>query len=87
LSTTFNQKGEQKMKNLLQTPGIQSKLARKSGIARSTITSIFSGKRRATVEQAAVLAPLLRSYGVAVSCWELVSCPKGTKLMDLVHEL
>ena len=65
--------------------GVQTKLARKSGIARSTITSIFSGKRRATPEQAEILVPLLAALGLNVDRWEMVSCPKGTKLMDLVH--
>lgn len=65
--------------------GAQTKLARKSGIARSTITSIFSGKRRATPEQAEILVPLLADLGLIVDHWEMVSCPKGTKLMDLVH--
>ena len=67
--------------------GIQTKLARKSGIARSTITSIFSGKRRATPEQAIALEPLLIAEGLSVTRWDLMACPKGTKLMDLVHEL
>ena len=75
------------MENTLETWGIQTKLARKSGITRSTIASIFSGKRRATPEQAAILAPLLESLGVMVSCWDLVSCPRGTKLMDLVRNI
>lgn len=73
------------MESKLQAWGIQSKLAAKSGITRSTISSIFSGKRRATVEQAAILAPLLESFGVVVSSWDLVSCPRGTKLTDLVR--
>lgn len=73
------------MENKLQAWGIQTKIAAKSGITRSTIASIFSGKRRATVEQAAILAPLLETFGVVVSCWDLVSCPKGTKLTDLVR--
>ncbi len=67
--------------------GIQTKLARKSGIARSTITSIFSGKRRATPEQAIALEPLLIAEGLSITRWDLMACPKGTKLMDLVHEL
>lgn len=74
------------METKLQAWGIQTKIAAKTGITRSTIASIFSGKRRATAEQAAVLAPLLESFGVVVSCWDLVSCPRGTKLMDLVRQ-
>jgi transcriptional regulator with XRE-family HTH domain len=67
--------------------GLQTKLARKSGIARSTITSIFSGKRRATPEQAIALEPLLIAEGLSITRWDLMACPKGTKLLDLVHEL
>lgn len=65
--------------------GLQTKLARKSGITRSTIASIFSGKRRATPEQAIVLEPLLIAEGVSVTRWDLMSCPRGTRLADLIH--
>lgn len=65
--------------------GLQTKLARKSGVARSTIASIFSGKRRATVDQAIALEPLLIAEGFSVTRWDMITCPKGTKLMDLVR--
>ena len=65
--------------------GIQSKVAKKSGIARSTIASIFSGKRRATPEQAITLEPLLIAEGISVTRWDLMACPRGTKLVDLIH--
>ena len=71
------------MKTTTQSWGIQSELARKSGITRSTIASIFSGKRRATPEQAELLAPLLALKGINIDRWAMVSCPRGTKLMDL----
>ena len=65
--------------------GIQTKLARKSGIARSTIVSIFTGKRRATPEQAIALEPLLIAEGISVTRWDLMACPRGTKLAELIH--
>ncbi len=43
----------------LKRPGIQSKLSRKTDIPHSTISYIFSEKRRATPKQAARLEPLL----------------------------
>ena len=73
------------MESIHQVWGLQTKLARKSSIARSTIASIFSGKRRATPEQAIALEPLLIAEGLSVTRWDLMACPKGTKLMDLVR--
>lgn len=66
--------------------GLQSWLSRKTGISRSTVTSIFSGKRRATPEQAILLEPLLIEKGYSITRWDLVSCPRGTKLLELVHQ-
>lgn len=70
----------------LKRPGIQSKLSRKTGIPHSTISCIFSGKRRATPEQAALLEPLLQNMGFQVTAWSMSSCPRGTKLMDLIEK-
>lgn len=67
-------------------PGIQSRLAQKTGIAQSSISCIFSGKRRATPEQAIALEPHLIAEGLSVTRWDLMSCPRGTKLMDLVRK-
>ena len=64
-------------------PGIQSRIARKSGIPQPTISCIFSGKRRATVDQAIVLEPLLIAEGFFVTRFDLAFCPRGTKLVDL----
>lgn len=73
-------------------PGLQAKLARKTGICPVTICHIFTGKRRATVEQAKVLVPLLQQEGISVTGWDLVSAPKGASLaeiarMSLEHKL
>ena len=74
------------MKSTLKTrPGIQSRLARKSGIPQSVISCLFSGRRRATPEQAVALEPLLIAEGINVTRIDLVFCPRGTKLMDLVR--
>jgi DNA-binding transcriptional regulator YdaS (Cro superfamily) len=76
------------MENTPKTrPGIQSRLVQKTGIAQSTISQIFSGKRRATVEQAIALEPHLIAEGLSVTRWDLMTCPRGTKLMDLVHNI
>lgn len=66
-------------------PGIQSRLARKTGIPQSVISCLFSGRRRATPEQAIALEPLLIAEGINVTRIDLVFCPRGTKLMDLAH--
>lgn len=74
------------MENKLKIrPGIQNRLARKSGIPQPTISCIFSGKRRATPEQATALEPLLVAEGIFVSRFEMVFCPKGTPLLSLAH--
>lgn len=65
-------------------PGIQGKISRKTGIPHSTVSCIFRGVRRATPEQAALMEPVLESMGFPVTAWSMVSCPRGTKLMDLV---
>lgn len=67
--------------------GLQTWLARKTGIARSTITSIFSGTRRATPEQAIALEPLLIARGISVTRLDMMCAPRGTKLMDLCHSV
>lgn len=66
-------------------PGIQNRLARKSGIPQSTISHIFSGKRRATPEQATALEPLLIAEGISVTRIDMAFCPKGTPLLSLAH--
>lgn len=66
-------------------PGLQAKLARKTGICQVTICHIFTGKRRATVEQAKLLAPLLQKEGIFVTGWDLVSAPKGTPLTEIAR--
>lgn len=63
--------------------GLQAKLSRKTGIPASTICCIFSGKRRATPEQAEALAPLLADVGVAITVWDMASCKRGTPLAEL----
>lgn len=69
----------------LVRPGIQKRLVQKTGIAQSTISCIFSGKRRATPEQAIVLEPHLIAEGLSVTRWDLMSCPRGTRLVDLIR--
>lgn len=66
-------------------PGIQNRLARKSGIPQSTISCIFSGKRRATPEQATTLEPLLIAEGILITRIDMAFCPKGTPLLSLAH--
>jgi transcriptional regulator with XRE-family HTH domain len=66
-------------------PGTQNRLARKSGIPQSTVSCIFSGKRRATPEQATALEPLLAAEGIFVSRFEMAFCPKGTPLLSLAR--
>ncbi len=66
-------------------PGIQNRLARKTGIPQSTICCIFSGKRRATPEQATALEPLLIAEGILITRIDMAFCPKGTPLLSLAH--
>jgi plasmid maintenance system antidote protein VapI len=65
--------------------GLQARLANATGVAQSTISNIFNGKRRATPEQAIALEPLLIAEGFSITRWDLMACPRGTRLLDLEH--
>lgn len=51
--------------------GIQTEIARKTGIARSTVAQIFLGNRRATREQAGVLEKYFLQRRIPVTRWDL----------------
>ena len=70
----------------LKRPGLQGRIARKTGIPHSTVSCIFRGVRRATPEQAVLMEPILESMGYHISAWAMSSCPRGTKLLDLAEK-
>lgn len=60
-----------KQKNLALW-GIQSLISRRCGITRSTVCSIFTGKRRATPKQAAAMEAFFISKGIPLNRWDLL---------------
>lgn len=56
----------------LNTWGIQTELARAVGMSRSTLNYIFSGKKRATPEQAAALEAEFVRRGIDINRWDLI---------------
>lgn len=52
--------------------GFQAWVARKTGVSRSTITAIFTGKRRCTVAQAAKLEEIFILKGIPLNRWDLL---------------
>ena len=56
----------------LRERGLQSRLARIAGISRSTVTSIFSGARRATPPQAKLLSEEFERRQIAIDLWYLL---------------
>ena len=52
--------------------GLRAKLAMRTRIARSTMTEIFSGKRRATARQAALLEAEFVKRGIPLNRWDLL---------------
>ena len=60
------------MKTTIKSNGLQSRLARKLGVARSTINGIFSGKHRATASMAAKLEEEFTKLGIPLNRWALL---------------
>ena len=63
--------------------GLQSKLSRRTGISAPIISMIFSGKRRATVDQAKKLEEAFLHYGIVIVRLDLLYDVKtGESLPD-----
>ena len=64
--------------------GLQSKIARITGIPQPTLSLIFLGKRRATPQQAALLEAEFLKRGINITRWDMLyRHQKGQKLLDL----
>lgn len=66
--------------------GLQAYLTRKTGIPQSTVSLLFSGKRRATPPQAALLEKEFAELGVSITRWDMLYCPDGTPLLKSAEE-
>lgn len=66
--------------------GLQAYLSRKTKIAQATICLLFSGKRRATPPQAALLEREFISLGISITRWDMLYCPDGTPLLQSAEE-
>lgn len=58
--------------NQLKEHGVQSWVARKTGIHRTTVVQIWNGKRRATPTQAALLENLFTQKAIPLNRWDLL---------------
>lgn len=68
--------------------GLQSLIARKCVIHKSTVSAIFAGKRRATPEQAAAMEEQFIKRGVPLTRWDLlygVSIVEGESLAEYIR--
>lgn len=52
--------------------GFQAWVARKTKVSRSTITAIFTGKRKCTIAQAAKLEEIFILKGIPLNRWDLL---------------
>jgi plasmid maintenance system antidote protein VapI len=69
----------------LRERGLQSHLARIVGISRSTVTSIFSGARRATPPQAKLLSEEFERHQIAIDLWDLLyEVNEGESLVEFI---
>lgn len=57
---------------MLKEHGSQAWFSRKSGIRKEAVHAIFTGKRRATTEQAMKLEPWFAEKGVPINRWDLL---------------
>ena len=56
----------------IKEPGLRARLALRTKTARSTITQIFAGKRRATLRQAAALEEEFVKRNIPLNRWDLL---------------
>lgn len=66
--------------------GLQSYLARKTGIHQPAINTFFRGHRRPTPHQAALLEKEFVELGVSITRWDMLYCPDGTPLLKSAEE-
>lgn len=67
----------------IRSYGLQSKLSRRTGISAPIVCLIFSGKRRATIEQAKKLEEAFLHYGIDLTRMDfLYEVRNGESLPD-----
>lgn len=66
--------------------GLQAYLSKKTKISQATVCLLFSGKRRATPPQAALLEKEFITLGISINRWDMLYCPDGTPLMQSAGE-
>jgi len=67
----------------INSHGLQAKLARTLRVNKATISRIFSGKARATSEQARGLEAEFTRLGIAITHWDLLyEVKEGQSLAD-----
>jgi transcriptional regulator with XRE-family HTH domain len=66
--------------------GLQAKIARRTRITRTTVTSIFSGRRRATPQQAKLLSEEFERRQIAIGLWDLLfEVAPGESLVEFIR--
>lgn len=73
--------------NAISVWGLQSVIAHKYHMNKATVSQIFSGRKRATVKQAAELEEFFLRRGIPINRWDLlynVQC--GQSLVDYLKQ-
>lgn len=61
-----------KRRTVVLPHGIQSAIARKCGIQKSSVSYVFNGRRRATAQQAALMEGYFIQKGIPLTRWDLL---------------
>ena len=56
----------------LEVRSLQSSISYRYGICKSTVSQIFSGKKRATLTQAAQMEEYFTRHGIPLNRWDLL---------------
>ena len=78
---------EKSLSSGLGVCGLQSAFAYRYKVCKSTVSEIFSGRKRATVKQAADLEEFFLRRGIPINRWDLLySVQRGQSLADYLAQ-
>lgn len=81
-ATNTKQKGSP-----LEVRSLQSSISYRYGIHKSTVSQIFSGKKRSTLAQAAQLEEFFTRRGIPLNRWDLLyGVQRGQSLADYLKQ-
>lgn len=88
MATRFNPKTNEPIKKLtLRSYGLQSMIARRTGLSAPIICNVWNGKRRATPDVAAKMEEAFIHYGIDITRNDLIWGVKpGQSLIEYMDE-